>query len=91
MKQAQFTRDERPIDEKCSCYTCQNYSRAYLRHLSLSKEILSAILNTIHNLHYFLNLLGEARLAIREGKFSTFQKQFFQQIQEGEKSAETKN
>ncbi len=91
IQHAQFTRDGRPIDEKCACYTCQKYSRAYLRHLSLSKEILSAILNTIHNLHYFLNLLGEARFAIREGNFSSFQKEFFKQIQEGEVSVAPKN
>ncbi|MCP5467992.1 MAG: tRNA guanosine(34) transglycosylase Tgt [Deltaproteobacteria bacterium] len=77
IRRAEFSEDSKPIDEKCSCYTCQNYSRAYLRHLSLSKEILSAILNTIHNLHYYFNLLEQARLAIIEQRFSEFKKSFF--------------
>lgn len=81
VKRQEFTRDPRPVDENCPCYTCQNYSRAYLRHLSLSKEILSAILNTIHNLQYFFSLLGEARLAIQNGQFAEFQKRFFQKLE----------
>jgi queuine tRNA-ribosyltransferase len=83
IRRGEFARDGRPIQENCPCYTCRHYSRAYLRHLSLSKEILSAILNTIHNLHYFLNLLGQARLAIQGGKFLNFQKEFFNQLQTG--------
>lgn len=81
---AEHSEDPGPIEQDCRCYTCLNYSRAYLRHLSLSKEILSAILNTIHNLHYFLNLLGEARLAVRAGHFAAFQKKFFEKFQIGE-------
>ncbi|MFO1463453.1 MAG: tRNA guanosine(34) transglycosylase Tgt [bacterium] len=84
IKRAEFLRDSRPIDENCACYTCRNYSRAYLRHLSLSKEVLSAVLNTIHNLHYFLNLLTQARLAIRKGEYAEFQRQFFSEYQMGE-------
>ncbi|PIR20783.1 MAG: tRNA guanosine(34) transglycosylase Tgt [Deltaproteobacteria bacterium CG11_big_fil_rev_8_21_14_0_20_47_16] len=64
-----FTEDAGPLDENCSCYTCQNFSRAYLRHLALSKEILGARLNTIHNLHFYLHLLDRARLAIEEDRF----------------------
>ena len=81
IKRQEFTRDPKPIDEACTCYTCRNYSRAYLRHLSLSKEILSAILNTIHNLHYFLSLLGEARLALAKGQYTEFKKEFFQKLE----------
>jgi len=88
---SEFAKDSGPLEEGCSCYTCQNFSRAYLRHLSLSKEILSAILNTIHNLHYFLNLLGQARRAIAEGNYAKFQKEFFQQIQSGEIGANQKS
>ena len=84
IKRAEFLRDSRPIDESCGCYTCKNYSRAYLRHLSLSKEVLSAVLNTIHNLHYFLNLLTQARLAIRAGDYAGFQRRFFSVLQTGE-------
>ena len=54
IKNAQYADDPRPIDPECKCYTCKNYSRAYLRHLYMAKEILSARLNTIHNLHYYL-------------------------------------
>ncbi len=85
---AEHAEDPNPIEAGCTCYTCRNFSRAYLRHLSLSKEILSAILNTIHNLHYFLNLLGEARLAVRAGEFAAFQKKFFQKYQIGDSSGD---
>lgn len=77
IKHARYVEDASPIDEACFCYTCQNYSRAYLRHLYLSREILSPVLNTIHNLHYYLNLLSDARSAIREGRFDGFKKDFF--------------
>ena len=70
IKQAQYAEDGRPVDETCPCYTCRHYSRAYLRHLYLSKEILSSRLNTIHNLFYYINLLGKIRKAIQEGRFS---------------------
>ncbi len=81
IKGSEYTKDPLPIEAGCACYTCQNYSRAYLRHLSLSKEILSAILNTIHNLHYFHNLLGQARLAIQAGDYAGFQRRFFGKFQ----------
>jgi len=66
-----------PIEEGCVCYTCQHFTRAYLRYLHLSREILSSILNTIHNLHYYLNLLAQVRLSISEGRFAQFKKDFF--------------
>jgi len=86
IKRSEFLRDPRPVDEECPCYTCRNYSRAYLRHLSLSKEVLSAVLNTIHNLQYFLNLLGQARRAIQAGDFPEFQRRFFAVYQTGDAS-----
>ena len=67
IKQAQYAEDGRPLDETCTCYTCRHYSRAYLRHLYLSKEILSSRLNTIHNLFYYITLLAKIREAIRKG------------------------
>lgn len=79
IRNACYAEDPRPIDEACTCYTCRNFSRAYLRHLSQAKEILSAILNSIHNLHYYLNLLTEARSAIQQDKFPEFKKKFFEQ------------
>ncbi len=86
LRRSEFTKDPRPIMEDCLCYTCKNYSRAYLRHLSLSREILSAILNTLHNLHYYMNLLGQARLAIQAGEYQRFQKNFFSKLQKGDQS-----
>jgi len=77
IRQAQYTDDFGPIDALCSCYTCKNYSRAYLRHLHLSKEILSSILCTIHNLHYYLNLLGQIRKSLENDSFVEFKKNFF--------------
>ncbi len=72
IKQAQYAEDPRPIDETCACYTCRHYSRAYLRHLYLAKEILSSRLNTIHNLYYYIILLKKVKEAIREGRFFDF-------------------
>ena len=70
--------DTRPIDEKCSCYTCQNYSRAYLRHLDKCKEILGSHLNTIHNLYYYQELMQGIRKAIENDNFDEFVSQFYQ-------------
>jgi queuine tRNA-ribosyltransferase len=72
IKRAEFKEDSSPLDPECSCYTCQNYSKAYLRHLFLAGEILSARLNTIHNLHFYLDLMNKARNAILEGSWDTF-------------------
>jgi queuine tRNA-ribosyltransferase len=72
IKQAQYAEDNRPIDETCSCYTCRHYSRAYLRHLYMAKEILSSRLNTIHNIFYYIVLMKEIREAIRKGRLSDF-------------------
>jgi UDP-N-acetylmuramate: L-alanyl-gamma-D-glutamyl-meso-diaminopimelate ligase len=77
IKNARFATDPRPIDPSCTCYTCRNYSRAYLRHLFIAKELLAHRLNTIHNLHYFLHLMNEMRKAIEEDKFETFRQEFY--------------
>jgi queuine tRNA-ribosyltransferase len=74
IRNARFTEDERPVDPACSCYTCRTFSRAYLRHLFRAGEILGLRLNTIHNLHYFLSLMGGARAAIAEGRFEPFRR-----------------
>ena len=68
--------DESPIMADCSCYTCRNFSRAYLRHLYMAKEILSSRLNTLHNLHYYCDLMRRARSAIEEGRWPEFRDQF---------------
>jgi queuine tRNA-ribosyltransferase len=69
IKGAAYARDERPVDPACSCYTCRHFSRAYLRHLYVADEILGLRLNTIHNLHYYLELTRQARQAIEAGTF----------------------
>lgn len=69
---AGFRLDSDPIDKRCNCYTCRNYSKAYLRHLYKSRELLAYRLNTIHNLHFYLNLMKEIRQAIEGGYFSEF-------------------
>jgi queuine tRNA-ribosyltransferase len=69
IKSAVHARDERPLDAECACYTCRHFSRAYLRHLYVSREILGLRLNTIHNLHYYLDLMRQARQAIESGRF----------------------
>lgn len=76
IRHAKYKEDPGPIDEECACPVCRRYSRAYLRHLYLAKEILSARLNTTHNLHYFLSLLKNAREAIRGGRYDEFRKSF---------------
>jgi queuine tRNA-ribosyltransferase len=76
IKQAQYAEDERPIDESCQCYTCRHYSRAYLRHLYMSKEILSPRLNTIHNLYYYINLMKNIRKAIQTDSLAEFYNSF---------------
>ena len=63
-----------PLDPECTCYTCAHYSRAYLRHLYLSRELLAYRLNTIHNIHYYMNLMAGIRNAICQGEFESFKK-----------------
>ena len=72
IKRAQYKDDPSPLDPECDCYTCKNYSRAYLRHLFMTGEILGSRLNTLHNLYYYFNLMRRAREAILEGCWSAF-------------------
>ncbi|MEW6417269.1 MAG: tRNA guanosine(34) transglycosylase Tgt [Nitrospirota bacterium] len=72
IKREEFKSDRRPLDPDCNCYTCMNYSRGYLRHIFLSKEILSMRLNTIHNLYFYFNFFRDMRKCIKEGKFMGF-------------------
>jgi queuine tRNA-ribosyltransferase len=80
--------DQRPVDENCTCYTCRHYSRAYLRHLYMAREILSSHLNTIHNLHYFVDLMARMRTAIEEDRFGSFRRQFYAAREAGDVEAE---
>jgi len=76
IKNAQYRMDMRPLDEQCGCYTCRNFTRAYLHHLHRIGEILGARLNTIHNLYYYQQLMGEIRTAIEAGTFADFVARF---------------
>jgi queuine tRNA-ribosyltransferase len=79
IRNARFRDDTAPLDERCPCYTCRNFSRAYLYHLDKAKEMLGARLNTIHNLHYYQELMRELRTAIEEGTFSLKSKQLLEE------------
>ena len=72
IKNARYADDPRPVDEACSCLVCRRYSRAYLRHLFLANEILAAVLNTHHNLHFYLDIMRKIREAIAFGDLSEF-------------------
>ncbi len=76
IRNARFREDTLPLDETCTCYTCRNFSRAYLYHLDRTGEMLGPRLNTIHNLHYYLELMREMRDAIAAGRFAQFVSQF---------------
>jgi queuine tRNA-ribosyltransferase len=77
IKQAQYTKDERPIDSDCLCPVCRRYSRAYLHHLFMTKEMLGARLNTIHNLWYFSELMRRIRETLAKGTFPEFREAFY--------------
>ncbi len=77
LKQSRFQRDAGPLDASCDCYTCRVFSRAYLRHLFTSDELLAYRLLTLHNVHFFQRLMAEMRDAIRVGGFGAFRARFF--------------
>jgi len=77
VRNAQYARDFRPIDENCDCYACRNFTRAYIRHLIKAGEILGATLLSIHNVHVSIQFMGEIRRAIEEGRFLSFKNEFF--------------
>ncbi len=81
IRNARFREDLAPLDERCACYTCRNYTRAYLYHLDKAKEILGARLNTLHNLHYYQELMGALRTAIECGAFASKAKELLEQRQ----------
>jgi queuine tRNA-ribosyltransferase len=76
IKQAQYIEDESPIDPECVCYTCRTFSRAYLRHLFQAGEILFSTLATLHNIHFYLELMRRIRQAILTGEFPAFLKNY---------------
>jgi len=82
IKNARFADDPGPIEPGCACYTCRTFSRAYLRHLFLAGEILAFELNTIHNLHHYLDRMARMRAAIAEGTFGAFRREALAQYHE---------
>lgn len=79
IKQARYRDDAAPIDPDCACYVCRHYSRAYLSHLYRSNEILASVLNTEHNLYYYLQLMAEIRAALDAGSFVAYRNSFYRQ------------
>ena len=76
IKNAAHKADPRPLDPACTCYTCRNFSRAYLHHLHRAGEILGSMLNTVHNLHYYQSLTAELRAAIEADEFAAYRDRF---------------
>lgn len=83
IKNARYAIDQRPLDEGCGCSVCLRYSRAYLRHLYLSSEMLASILLTHHNLAFFLDTMRRVRQAIRSGQFAKFRREFTEKLNSG--------
>lgn len=83
LRNSTFKEDTRPLDPSCTCYTCRNFSRSYLHHLQKANEILGSQLNTIHNIHYYLNLMSEIRSALDKEQFPEFIKEFHENRQIG--------
>ena len=83
IRNARYKSEDAPVDATCSFYTCQNFSRAYMHHLDRCGEMLGPMLSSIHNLHYYLNLMQEVRDALDAGKFAAFVLQFKQDRQRG--------
>jgi len=82
IKSARFKDDFRPLDAECGCYTCRNFSRAYIRHLFSVDEILGMQLASIHSLHFYMELVTRAREAILKGKYSAFKSEFGSKLEE---------
>jgi len=86
MRNAKYVDDFSPVDPNCNCYTCRNFSRAYLRHMFIAKEILVLQLASIHNLHFYLNLVRDARKKIIEGAFSDWKNETIKKISKNNKN-----
>jgi queuine tRNA-ribosyltransferase len=84
IKNQKYARDKRPIDEGCGCPTCRRFSRAYLRHLYEREEISSAVLNTVHNLYFYLDIFRKIRQSIALDSYRDFKRQLLNQLKERE-------
>ena len=78
IRNAKYTEDFGPLDPECDCYTCRNYSRAYIRHLIKADETFGIRLTTNHNLHFLLNLMKQVRQAIMDDRLGDFRDEFFE-------------
>ena len=83
LKNLKYARDFTPMDPHCGCYACRNYTRAYIRHLHTAGEILAARLCSLHNVHFLVNLVAEARQAIIDGRFAQFRRNFMETFMDG--------
>lgn len=83
IKNERFKTDMSPVDPECRCYTCKNFSRAYLRHLYISREINASILNSLHNIHFYLDFMSKIRYAIKLTKLNEFKENFLRRYKEG--------
>ena len=83
IRNARYKNDPLPLDETCQCYTCRHFSRAYLHHLNRAGEMLGAQLCTLHNLHYYLQLMSSIRGAVETNRFDAFTAQFHAERQKG--------
>ncbi|MBI5145017.1 MAG: tRNA-guanine transglycosylase, partial [Candidatus Omnitrophica bacterium] len=84
VRNAPYIEDSRGLDSNCNCYTCKNFSRTYLRHLFNAEEILGLRLVSLHNVHFFLEMMRKMREAIQEDKFIEFKKEFISHYNKGE-------
>jgi queuine tRNA-ribosyltransferase len=80
IKNVRYAEDDRPPDPTCGCYTCRHHSRAYLRHLFAAGEMTASTLNTLHNLHFYLDTLRRIREAIAFGRFESFRSEFHERL-----------
>ena len=87
VKNVEFAKDLRPLDEDCDCYTCRNFSRAYLRHLFQAGELLGPRLATLHSLRFFLRMMADMRRSILHGQFSEWSAQFLARYDAGPRDA----
>jgi queuine tRNA-ribosyltransferase len=84
IKNARYKNDDRPVDESCQCAACRRYSRAYIRHLYMSGEILASVLSSLHNISFYLDTMERIRQAIRLGAFKEFHQSFLEELSRGQ-------
>jgi len=80
-----YKRDFYPVDPSCDCYTCRNFTRAYLHHLFAANEVVSAVLSAIHNVRFYLNMMADIRTAIENDRFVEYKEAFLAEYRQGDK------